>query len=179
MVVYARLVAGPCLAIFGALVTTRRNIPVTREGLERLRVELSDLKTRQRPEAAARIQQSREDSHGGRADGEGEETRTEQAFIEGRIRELEMVIANAELIDVEQAQQSDTVQLGSTVTVRLSRRRTDLKYMIVGPTEVDPSNGRVSDVSPVGKALLGARVGETVEVQAPAGLLKLRVKAID
>ena len=51
--------------------------------------------------------------------------------------------------------------------------------MIVGPTEVDPSNGRVSDVSPVGKALLGARVGETVEVQAPAGLLKLRVKAID
>ena len=90
-----------------------------------------------------------------------------------------MVISNAELIDVEQAHLSDTVRLGSTVTVRPSRRRKDLKYMIVGPTEVDPSNGRVSDVSPVGKALLGARVGEIVEVQAPAGLLKLKVKAIE
>ena len=152
---------------------------MTREGLERLRAELNDLKTRQRPEVAARIQQSREDSHGGRVDGEGQETRAEQAFIEGRIRELEVVISNAELIDVEQAHLSDTVRLGSTVTVRPSRRRKDLKYMIVGPTEVDPSNGRVSDVSPVGKALLGARVGEIVEVQAPAGLLKLRVKAIE
>ena len=152
---------------------------MTREGLERLRVELNDLKTRQRPEVAARIQQSREDSHGGRVDGEGQETRAEQAFIEGRIRELEVVISNAELIDVEQAHLSDTVRLGSTVTVRPSRRRKDLKYMIVGPTEVDPSNGRVSDVSPVGKALLGARVGEIVEVQAPAGLLKLKVKAIE
>lgn len=160
-------------------VTLRRTIPVTREGLERLRAELNDLKTRQRPEAALRIQQSREDSAGGQEEGEGLETRAEQSFIEGRIREIETVIANAELIDEEQAHRSDVVQLGSTVTVRPSRRRKDFTYMIVGPAEVDPSSGRVSDESPVGKALLGAKVGDTVEVQAPAGLLKLKVKAIE
>ena len=152
---------------------------MTRAGLERLRAELNDLKTRQRPEAALRIQQSREDSAGGQAEGEGLETRAEQSFIEGRIRELEALIANAELIDEAGAHGSDTVRLGSTVTVRPSRRRKDFKYMLVGPTEVDPSSGRVSGDSPVGKALLGARVGDTVEVQAPAGLLKLKVKAIE
>lgn len=159
--------------------TLRRTIPVTREGMERLRAELTDLKTRQRPEAALRIQQSREDSAGGQDEGEGLETRAEQSFIEGRIRELETLLANAELIDEDEAHNSETVRLGSTVTVRPSRRRKDFTYMIVGPAEVDPSRGRVSDESPVGKALLGARVGDTVEVQAPAGLLKLKVKAIE
>ena len=159
--------------------TLRRTIPITQQGLERLRAELNDLKTRQRPEAALRIQQSREDSAGGQEEGEGLETRAEQSFIEGRIREIETVIANAELIDEEQAHRSDVVQLGSTVTVRPSRRRKDFTYTIVGPAEVDPSSGRVSDESPVGKALLGAKVGDVVEVQAPAGLLKLRVKAIE
>ncbi len=156
----------------------RRTIPVTREGLERLRAELNDLKTRQRPAAARRIQQSREDSAGGQAEGEGLETQAEQSFIEGRIRELETVLANAELIDEAEAHSSDTVRIGSTVTVRPSRRRKDFTYRIVGPAEVDTSSGRVSDASPIGKALLGARVGDTVEVQAPAGLLKLKVKAI-
>lgn len=157
----------------------RKVIPVTAEGLKRLREELNDLKTRARPEAALRIQQSREDSPGAQAEGEGEETRAELLFIEGRIRELEALIANSELIDEAGAQGSETVRLGSTVTVRPARRRKDRKYMLVGPTEVDPASGRVSGESPVGKALLGARVGDTVSVEAPAGLLKLKVKAIE
>ena len=156
----------------------RRSIPITAQGLERLRSELADLKQRRRT-AAQQIQQVREDSPGARDEGEGEETKIEQAFIEGRIREIEAVIDTAELIDEEKAHQSDVVRLGSTVTVRPSRRRKDFTYTIVGPTEVDPANGRVSDESPVGQALLGAKVGETVEVNAPNGLLKLKVKAIE
>lgn len=157
----------------------RKSIPITAAGLEKLRAELTDLKTRARPEAAARIQQSIEDSPGSREEGEGEETKAEQGMIESRIRELEILISNAELIDEAKAGKMGIVTLGATVTVRAARRRTDAKYMIVGPAEVDPANGRVSDESPVGRALLGAKVGDTVEVQAPAGVVKLHVRAIE
>ena len=157
----------------------RKTIPITAAGLQKLRDELTDLKTRARPEAAARIQQTLEDSPGARSEGEGEETKAEQGLIESRIRELEVLIANSELIDERQASKSGIVMLGSTVTVRPARHRTDRKYMIVGPAEVDPGGGRVSDESPVGQALLGAKVGDTVEVQAPAGVVKLHVRAIE
>lgn len=157
----------------------RKSIPITADGLQKLRDELDDLKTRQRPEAAARIQQVLEDSPGARSEGEGEETKAEQGLIEGRIRALEAMISNSELIDEKLAAKSDTVTLGATVTVRPARRRTDRKYKIVGSAEVDPSNGRVSGDSPVGQALLGAKVGDTVEVQAPAGVVKLHVRAIE
>ncbi len=159
------------------LVAIRRSVPITAEGLEKLREELRSLKD-QRRQAGELIQQVREDSPGARDEGEGEETINEQAFIEGRIREIEAVIATAEVIDEDAVQGSDVVRVGSTVTVRPLRKRKDVDYRIVGPTEVDPKNGYLSDESPVGKALLGARVGDTVEVSTPNGVRKFRVKAI-
>lgn len=155
----------------------RRSVPITADGLQRLRDELVKLKERRR-EAAELIQQSREDSPGARDEGEGSETKNEQAFIEGRIREIEAVISAAAVIDEQEIQGSDIVRLGSTVTVRPVPKRTDVNYRIVGPAEVDPKNGFLSDESPVGKALLGARVGDTVEVATPTGVRKFKVKAI-
>ncbi|MDE2891968.1 MAG: transcription elongation factor GreA [Chloroflexota bacterium] len=155
----------------------RRSVPITADGLQRLRDELVTLKERRR-QAAELIQQSREDSPGARDEGEGSETKNEQAFIEGRIREIEAVISAAELIDEQEVQGSDVVRLGSTVTVRPMPKRTDVNYRIVGPAEVDPKNGFLSDESPVGRALLGAKVGDTVEVATPTGVRKFKVKAI-
>ncbi len=155
----------------------RRSVPITAQGLQNLRDELLTLKERRR-EAAELIQQSIENSPGARDEGEGIETQSEQFFIEGRIREIEAVISSAEVIDEEEIQGSDTVRLGSTVTVRPMPKRTDVNYRIVGPAEVDPKNGFLSDESPVGKALLGSKVGDTVEVSTPTGVRKFRVKAI-
>jgi len=158
-------------------VVLRRSVPITADGLQRLRDELVNLKERRR-ETAELIQQSREDSPGARDEGDGNETKNEQGFIEGRIREIEAIIAAAEVIDEQEIQGSDVVRLGSTVTVRPLPKRTDVNYRIVGPAEVDPKNGFLSDESPVGKALLGAKVGDTVEVATPTGVRKFRVKAI-
>ncbi len=155
----------------------RRSVPITQDGLQRLHLELSQLKERRR-QAAELIQQTREDSPGAWVEGDGSETVNEQAFIEGRIREIEAVVASAELIDESDLAGSDVVRLGSTVTVRPSPRRTDVTYRIVGPTEVDPKNGMLSDASPVGQALLGAKVGDTVQVATPTGIRKFKVKAI-
>ena len=156
---------------------TRRSIPVTAEGLQRLRGELASLLDRRR-QAAQQIQQMREDSTGSLEEGDGYETVNEQSFIEGRIREIEAVIASAEIIDEQEIRGSDIVMLGSIVTVRPVPKRTDVEYRIVGPAEVDPKNGYLSDESPVGKALLGAKVGDTVEVSTPNGVRKFKVKAI-
>ncbi len=168
-----------CVGLSGqaGLVVLRRSVPITADGLQRLRSELVTLKERRR-EAAELIQQSREDSPGARDEGDGSETKNEQAFIEGRIREIEAVISAAEVIDEQEIQGSDVVRLGSTVTVRPLPKRTDVDYRIVGPAEVDPKNGFLSDESPVGKALLGAKVGDTVEVATPTGVRKFKVKAI-
>lgn len=156
---------------------TRRTVPITADGLQRLQDKLRDLQERRRA-AAELIQQSREDSPGTWDEGDGAESVNQQAFIEGEIREIEAIILSAELIDESVAKDSDIVRLGSTVTIRPSRKRTDITYRIVGPTEVDPKNGLLSDESPVGKALLGAKVGDTVEVSTPAGMRKFKVKAI-
>ena len=155
----------------------RRSVPITAEGLQRLRNELLTLQERRR-EAAVLIQQSREDSPGARDEGEGNETKDEQASIESRILEIETIISAAEVIDEEEIQGSDIVRLGSSVTVRPMPKRTDVTYRIVGPAEVDPKNGFLSDELPVGQALLGARVGDTVEVATPSGVRKFRIKAI-
>ncbi len=159
------------------LVVFQRSVPITADGLQKLRDELLSLKERRR-QAAELIQQVREDSAGARGEGEGEETISEQLFIEGRIREIEAAIAASVVIDEAEIQGSDFVRVGSTVTVRPQRKRTDVSYRIVGSAEVDPKNGYLSHESPVGKALLGAKVGDTVSVSTPNGVRKFKVKAI-
>ncbi len=154
----------------------QKPVPITKAGMKRLKAELDDLLSDKRPAAAARIHDTREESPGSHNDGEYEQVKNEQAFIEGRIREVEEILRNATLIDETRAHDSSTVHLGATVTVSVNRK--EQIFTIVGMAEVDPAKGYVSDESPVGRALLGRKKGDTVDVDAPAGTIKMRIKAI-
>ena len=151
-------------------------VPITAGGLAKLQAELHELISTKRAEAAATIQQTREDSPGSQNEGEYEEAKNEQAFIEGRIQTIEHILANAEVIDEKAAHKKDMVHLGATVTVSMGRR--EQTFTIVGMPEVDAAHGFISDESPVGRALLGQKIGDTVEVDAPAGTIKMKLKKI-
>ena len=137
---------------------------LTREGLEKLRVELNEMVNVRRTEVAARIHDAKE--HGDLTENaEYEDAKNEQAFVEGRIQSLEALIRNAVLID--ESPNSDHVQIGSTVEVDSPDGRQT--FTIVGSAEASPRDGRISNESPVGRALLGHRKGDSVVVKVPAG----------
>ncbi len=149
---------------------------LTREGLEKLQAELTQLRTVRRREVADRIQQSRE--RGGTvSNAEYEEAINERTFVEGRIQALDDMISNALIIDEEQGQR-DSVDVGATVTVRKQQGK-PTTYTITGSAEADPAQGRISNVSPIGKSLLGKKVGDTAEVSAPSGKIQLEIIAIE
>lgn len=151
-------------------------IPMTREGVAKLQKELDHLLDVRRPEVADRIHAAKELASA-QNNAEYEEAKNEQAFVEGRILTLEHLLQNVTIIDEEAAHASNRVQLGSTVTVDTSDGKT-MEYTIVGPAEANPTSGRLSNESPVGRALLGKRVGDEVQVQVPKGVLRLTVKNI-
>jgi transcription elongation factor GreA len=143
---------------------------VSQEGLDNLNAELENLKTVQRPEIIARVATAR--SHGDlKENAEYEYARKEQSFIEGRIQALEQLVSHAELID--SSQPTDAVRLGSTVDVESDGELST--YSIVGSTEAKPALGRLSNNSPVGRALLGARAGDEVVVELPGGSVVYKV----
>lgn len=149
---------------------------LTREGLEKLKAELEYLRTVRRQEVAERIQESRE--RGGTvSNAEYEEAKNELAFTEGRILTLDNIMNNAVLI-AERPGTSDMVDIGSTVTVA-NREGQTYQYTITGSAEADPSRGRISNVSPIGRSLLGKKVGDITEVNAPAGKIKLEIISIE
>ena len=139
-------------------------IYLTREGLERARAELEELVNVRRPEVAARIHDAKE--HGDlNENAEYEDAKNEQAFVEGRIQALEALIKNATIIDDNHS--SDHVQIGSTVVVQGPDG--EERFTIVGSAEARPNEGRISNESPVGRALLGRKKGDQVVVRVPAG----------
>ena len=154
----------------------QKPVPITQNGLERLRKELHELVTVKRPATAERIHEIRELSPNAQGDGEFEDAKNQQAFVEGRILTLEKILANAQVIDEDAAHNTDVVHLGATVTVQVGEKSQE--FTIVGMPEVDPAHGFVSDESPVGRALLGRAVGDTIEVSAPAGTITYKIKAI-
>lgn len=137
---------------------------LSKDGLERLRVELDEMVNVRRPEVAARIHDAKE--HGDLTENaEYEDAKNEQAFVEGRIQTLEALIKNATIIDENHS--NDHVQIGSTVVVKSPDG--EETFTIVGSTEARPNEGRISNESPVGRALLGKKKGEKVVVRVPAG----------
>jgi transcription elongation factor GreA len=150
-------------------------VPLTKQGLDKLEKELDFLRNVRRAEVAQRIHDAKE-LVGAQNTPEYEDARNEQAFVEGRILTLENVIQNA--VVIEEAHDHQKVSLGSTVTV-LNHKGDRDHYTIVGSTEADPKEGRISNESPVGVALLGMSVGDKVEVKAPAGTLSWTVIEID
>ncbi len=148
---------------------------VTSEGLKQLEKELEVLKSVKRREVAQRIKQAIEFGDISE-NSEYEDAKNEQAFIEGRIITLEKMLRNARVIENGNLDKN-TVALGSTVLIKDLELGDEIKYTIVGSVEADPDSNKISNESPVGKAILGQKKGEVVVVEVPAG--KLEYKIVD
>lgn len=147
----------------------------TEEGLKKLEAELEDLKTNGRRDIAERIKIAR--GYGDLSENsEYDDAKNEQAKIEARIVELEAMLKNYEIITDDEIS-GDKVVIGVTVTIKDSNSKEQFTYAIVGSAEADPISGKISDESPVGKALIGHKVKETVEVELPDG--KALYKIVD
>ncbi len=149
---------------------------MTQEGLRRLEEELEELKTVKRKEIAEKIKVAL--SFGDLSENsEYDEAKNDQAIVEGRIAEIEAQLKNVRLIDEEELS-NDTVHIGSRVQVRDESDGSAEVFKIVGSTEADPLEGKISDESPVGKGLLGHGVGDTVEIEIPLGTLHYTILEI-
>ena len=149
-------------------------VPLTKVGLAKLKEELEHLQTVRRAEVAQRIHDAKE-MVGAQNTPEYEDARNEQAFVEGRIIALENSLENA--VVIEEVQDHRTVSLGATVVV-LNHKAEKEHYTIVGSAEADPKAGRISNESPVGMAMLGKKVEDEIEVNAPAGVLRWKIVEI-
>jgi len=148
--------------------------PITNEGRDRLEEELEHLRTVRRQEVAGRLKVAIED--GDITENAGyEEAKREQAFVEGRIIDIESILANAQILT--ESQQHDVVAPGSTVTVVEDGEPLET-YFVVGAVEADPAKGRISYHSPLGQALMGRPVNDRVQVQTPGGVRFFRIVAI-
>lgn len=144
--------------------------------LKELQDEMNYLKTVREKEVADLIKEAR--SFGDLSENaEYDEARKEQAFMEGRIMELETTLSNAQVIREDELN-NDVVNVGSTVTVFNETRGKQQTYSLVGSSEADPFKGKISQDSPIGAALVGRHVGETVQVTVPAGVHTLRIESI-
>ena len=152
-------------------------VVITKEGLKSLEQELDQLKTVRRKQVAARLKEAI--SYGDLSENsEYEEAKNEQAFVEGRIIELESMIKNAKVID-EKHHSKKVVEIGTKVKIQHTKRKTEeYEFTIVGSTEADPFSNRVSNESPVGEALMGAKQGDKVTVEAPSGKAEFEVKKL-
>ena len=150
---------------------------LTREGFRKLQEELDYLRSVKRQEIADRLHDAME---GGELieNAEYEAAKNEQAFVEGRIKELEMILATAHLIE-DEPHESDVIVVGSHVTLRPDDSNEKEAYTIVGPAEADPTNGLISNESPLGKALLGHKKGDRVQVDAPAGSFVVHILKVE
>jgi len=145
---------------------------LTEEGKAKLQAELELLKTERRREVIERIHAAMEFAGDPMDNTEYQDAKNEQAFVEGRILELERMLADAQII--RPAAQGDVVALGSRVTL-VDEEGVKESFLLVGAAEANPLKGRISNESPVGKALLGRRVGDRIEVQAPGGLVRYTI----
>lgn len=151
-------------------------IYLTAEGAEKLKTELAELKGPRRTEMAQRLRSAIQmgdlsenaDYHKAKED---------QGFLEGRIKELEYLLHNATIVDVSEVSR-DSVQVGTCVTIQEEGEDPET-YQMVGASEADPRNGRISNESPIGAALFGKKIGETAIAQTPGGQIKFKILKIE
>ncbi len=149
---------------------------LTKEGFQKLQEELDFLRTVKRQEVANRLHEAME---GGELieNAEYEAAKNEQAFVEGRIQELDVLLASAKIIEDNGRKKSDHVQLGSKVTIKEGNFEAET-YSIVGAAEANPREGKISNESPIGKAILGHKVGDSVKVETPGGTYTVKILKI-
>jgi transcription elongation factor GreA len=155
----------------------KNKVYLTAEGLAKVKEELEYLTGTRRREIAQMIAEAK--AEGDISENAGyDEAKTAQGFLEGRIRELENVLKHAEVIQ-ETNGPANRVDIGRTVVIREAGTDFEETYTIVGSMEADPTNGRVSNESPMGQALLGRKVGEETVVESPAGALTFEIVKIE
>ncbi len=153
-----------------------KKVILTAEGLEKLEQELAYLTTEKRQEVAAKIKQAL--AFGDLSENsEYDEAKIEQAQVEERIKALDNMLKNVQIIEEEEID-TKKVGLGSKVKVLDMELNEETEYTIVGSTEADPSQNKISDESPVGKALLGQKKNKVVEVTVPAGVIQIKILSI-
>lgn len=151
---------------------------LTPSGYQKLQDELEQLRTVKRQEVAARLREAMEDGGdmGVDLDAEYEAAKNEQAFVEGRIQELEILLANAHVI--ENSGKREVVDVGATVTIKEGRSQPEV-YTVVGRAEANPREGRISNESPLGRAILDHRAGDKVDVEAPGGSFTVKIVKVE
>jgi transcription elongation factor GreA len=149
---------------------------LTRDGRAKLEAELEELVTSGRKQVAERIGAAKELGDISES-GEYEDAKNQQAHLEGRIREIKGILSRAQLIDEENGHGNE-VWVGSTVTVRIEGEDEEETWTIVGSAEAKPRDGKISNESPIGAALLGKRVRQKATVQTPSGVMKLTIVKI-
>ncbi len=151
-------------------------IPITREGLEKLRTELNRLESVEKPQNIRAIEEAR--GHGDLSENaEYHAAKERQSFLEGKINELKATIGKSEVLEVESGP-ADRIVFGRTA--RLFNLQTDeeITYQLLGPYESDPENGRISVTSPLGQALIGKEVGDEISVRTPGGVEEFEILEI-
>ncbi|MCR2045643.1 transcription elongation factor GreA [Anaerosalibacter massiliensis] len=154
----------------------KKDVFLTAEGYKKSEEELDELKTVRRKEIAERIKEAL--AFGDISENaEYDEAKNEQAQLEERIAKLEALLRNAKIIDEEDIS-TDNVSIGSRVKVKDLEYDEEIEYTIVGSAESDPYEGKISNESPVGRALIGGKLGDTVEVKVPDGIIKYEILEI-
>lgn len=152
---------------------TEKEVILTQDGLKKLEEELENLKSVKRREVAERIKIAI--GYGDISENsEYEDAKNEQAFIEGRIITLEKMLRNARIINNDEVD-TNTVSIGSRVVLQDVEFKDNVEYSIVGTAESDPSQNKISNESPVGKAILGKKKGSVVDVNVPAGVIQYKI----
>lgn len=155
---------------------SEKEVLLTAEGRKKLEDELEHLKMSKRPEVAERIREAI--GHGDISENsEYDEAKNEQAFVEGRILTLESMLRNARLIDTTELDHT-VVGVGATVILYDVEAEEELEYTLVGSAEASPLQQKISNESPVGRAVMGKKAGDIVEVSVPVGVLKYEVREI-
>lgn len=158
------------------MMSNEKEVILTADGLSKLEKKLEYLKTVRRREVAERIRQALELGDISE-NSEYEDAKNEQGFIEGQILEIEKMLRNAKVID-DQEIDADVVSVGSKVTLIDINNNAEFEYMIVGSAEADPDQAKISNESPVGRSLMGKKVGSIVNVEVPIGTIQYKIKAI-
>lgn len=154
----------------------KKNI-LTYAGLQKLEEELHDLKVNKRKEVAGKIKEAREQGDLSE-NAEYDAAKDEQRDIEARIEELEKILKNAEVV-VEDEAETDKINIGCKVKVFDMEFDEEMEFSIVGSTEANSLKGKISNESPVGRALIGAKIGDTVSVESPSGEMEYKVLSIE
>src|SRR6266536_873999 len=149
------------------------HLVLTAQGYEKIERELERLRTVERREVADRIRDSKQFGEF-TENAEYEDAKIEQAFVEGRIQDLRRILMVSHVLE-ESEIPTDTIGIGSIVTVNDIKAKEDWEFTLVGSVESDPDNDRISDESPVGMALLGKKVGDSVNVRVPDGQIRYKV----